>query len=51
MKNNILNEGYSNNKFYFDRGQGSKIFVKNKKFLDLSFSAGSLLLGHHSNIF
>ena len=52
MANNLLlNEGYTNNKYIFDRGMGSKIYIKKKKFIDLSFSAGSLLLGHNSKIF
>ena len=50
-KNLILNEGYLNNKYFFDKGIGSNIFIKEKKFIDLSFSAGSLLLGHNSKIF
>lgn len=50
-KNLLLNEGYTNNKYIFDKGIGSKIFIKRKKFVDLSFSAGSLLLGHNSKIF
>lgn len=50
-KNLILNEGYHNNKYLFEKGVGSKIFIKKKKFIDLSFSAGCLLLGHNSNIF
>ena len=51
MANNLLNEGYKNNPHIFDRAQGSKVFIKNKKFIDLSFSAGSLILGHQSQIF
>ena len=50
-KNLILNEGYLNNKYFFDKGVGSNIFIRKKKFIDLSFSAGSLLLGHNSKIF
>ena len=49
--NLILNEGYTNKKILFEGGQGSKIFFKGKKFIDLSFAAGSLLLGHNSNIY
>tara|TARA_Y100000766_G_scaffold285305_1_gene307787 strand:+ start:799 stop:2028 length:1230 start_codon:yes stop_codon:yes gene_type:complete len=47
----ILNEGYQNNRKLFDKGKGSKLFIKKKKFIDLSFAAGSLLLGHNSKIF
>ena len=50
MKNIIINEGYSYNNFY-NGGEGSKIFKNGRKFLDLSFCAGSLLLGHNSKIF
>ena len=50
MKNIIINEGYSNKHFY-NGGEGSKIIKDGKKFLDLSFCAGSLLLGHNSKIF
>lgn len=50
-KNLILNEGYFNNKHFFDKGIGSNIFIKKKKFIDLSFGAGSLLLGHNSKVF
>lgn len=50
MKNIIINEGYSNKNFY-SGGKGSKIIKDGKKFLDLSFCAGSLLLGHNSKIF
>lgn len=51
MKNYSLNEGYQNSSNFFDKGIGSKVFIKNKKFIDLSFSAGCLLLGHNSLIF
>jgi glutamate-1-semialdehyde 2,1-aminomutase len=51
MKNYILNEGYSANPQIFTNGEGQYIFSKKKKYLDLSFSAGSLLLGHNSKIF
>jgi glutamate-1-semialdehyde 2,1-aminomutase len=50
-KSLILNEGYESNKFFFDSGVGSNIFIGRKKYLDLSFSAGSLLLGHNSSIY
>lgn len=51
MPNHILNEGYENSSIAFEKGKGSKIYIKNKKYIDLSFAAGSLLLGHQSNIF
>ena len=51
-KNNlpILNEGYDQ---YppIDFGLGSKIYIKKKKYIDLSFCSGVMLLGHQSNIF
>ena len=49
--NLVLNEEYSNKKILFEKGLGSKIFSGRKKFTDLSFGAGSLLLGHNSNIY
>ncbi len=51
MTNHIFNEGYASNSNLFDKAIGSKVFIKNKKFIDLSFSAGSLILGHQSQIF
>ena len=51
MSNLILNEGYENNTDLFFRGQDEKIFTKNKKFIDLSMCAGSILLGHNHKIF
>jgi len=50
MSKNILNEGYNRNNFLLSRGIGSKIFY-NKKLIDLSFCAGSLLLGHNHKIY
>lgn len=50
-KNLILNEGYSKNDFMFESASGSKLFYKNKKLIDLSFCAGSLILGHNSKIY
>ena len=49
--NLVLNEGYTNKKILFEKGLGSKIFFGRKKFTDLSFGAGSLLLGHNSYIY
>ena len=49
--NIILNEDYKDNKILFDKGEGDKIFFKNKAYIDLSNCAGSLILGHNSNIF
>ena len=51
MNKLILNEGYINNKILFDRAKGSKIISKGKKYIDLGFGAGSLLLGHNSKIY
>ncbi len=48
--NLIINEGYLNNIDFFSGGNGSSIFLKNKKFIDLSFCNGTLLLGHNSKI-
>mgnify|MGYP006138539601 FL=1 len=44
----ILNEGYSTASKYFTKADASNIFINNKKLVDLSFCAGSLLLGHNS---
>ncbi len=46
----ILNEGYAKINRLFTGGHGSNIFIKKKKYLDLSFCAGSLLLGHNNKI-
>ena len=51
MPNIILNEDYKDNKILFDKGEGDKIFFKNKAYVDLSNCAGSLILGHNSNVF
>ena len=50
MSKNILNEGYQKNSFLLSKGIGSKVFHK-KKLIDLSFCAGSLLLGHNHKIY
>lgn len=46
----ILNEGYEK-KVYFSSGLGSKVFIDKKKYLDLSFCSGTLILGHQSKPF
>ena len=51
MSNIILNEGYKDYKILFERGENDKIFLKNKAYIDLSNCAGSLILGHNSNVF
>ena len=51
MQNFIKNEGYNNLNNLFSSGKGSDIFINNRKFLDLSLCAGSILLGHNSNIY
>ena len=51
MPDYLLNEGYKNNKFIFEKALGSKIYCKNKEYIDLSFSAGKFILGHQSKIF
>ncbi len=48
--NFILNEGYENN-FHLNKGIGQYIFSKKKKFYDLSYASGTLILGHSSKIF
>jgi glutamate-1-semialdehyde aminotransferase len=49
MKNFLINEGYEKN-FFLYGGKGSKVFSKNKIYEDLSFGAGSLILGHNNII-
>lgn len=52
LKNQIImNEGYDKRDNLFSKGVGSHIYIKNKKYLDLSFCAGTNLLGHNSPIF
>ena len=51
MNNFLLNEGYENLNNLFTSGKGSKIYINNKKFLDLSLCAGTHLLGHNPKIF
>ena len=50
MKNNLLNNGYEN-KFRITHSKGQYLFSRKEKFLDLSMSAGVLLLGHSSKVF
>ncbi len=51
MNNFLLNEGYDDLNNLFTSGKGSNIYINNKKYLDLSLCAGSLLLGHNPIIF
>jgi|TARA_B110000093_G_scaffold163810_1_gene186993 glutamate-1-semialdehyde aminotransferase len=51
MSNLILNEGYEKNNNLFFRAQDEKIFTKNKRYIDLSMCAGSILLGHNHKVF
>ena len=48
--NYLLNEGYED-KIKVSKGDKSKIIIGNKSYLDLSFCAGSLILGHNSKIY
>ncbi len=50
-KNHLLNEGYQQNKEFFDKAKGTNIYCRNKKYLDLSCCAGTLILGHNSKVF
>ena len=51
MQNNFLfNQEYINSKNLFDQAKGSYIYIKKRKFIDLGYCAGSLLLGHNSKI-
>ena len=47
FNNLIINEGYSNN-IDFSVVKWIVYFLNNKKFIDLSFCNGTLLLGHNS---
>ena len=51
ISKHILNEGYIGEEGFISAGKGSNIFINNKKILDLSLCAGSLILGHSSKIF
>ena len=51
MNNFLLNEGYDSLDNLFTSGKGSNIYIKNKKYLDLSLCAGSHILGHNPIIF
>lgn len=51
QQNFLLNEGYQSGKFFFEKGKGQFIYSKKKKYLDLSCCAGTLILGHNSEIF
>ena len=45
MQNNfILNQEYLKSKFFFEICHGSYVYSKKKKFLDLGYCAGTLLL-------
>jgi glutamate-1-semialdehyde 2,1-aminomutase len=50
MMNHLLNEGYDS-KLKISSAIGSKIKINKKIILDLSYCAGSLLLGHNSKVF
>ena len=51
MQNNfILNQEYSKSNFFFETGHGSYVYSKKKKFLDLGYCAGTLLLGHNHKV-
>ena len=48
--NYLLNEGYDNS-IKVSKGYKSKIIINSKNYLDLSFCAGTLMLGHNSKIY
>lgn len=48
--NYLLNEGYEDY-IKVQKGIKSKIYIKGKAYEDLSYCAGTLLLGHNSNIY
>lgn len=47
---NVLNEGYHDNNIFFNKGKGSLIFSKKKKYIDLTSGSGCLILGHNNKI-
>ncbi len=51
MQNLIINEGYKKGVDLFYGAQDERIFTKNKKYIDLSMCAGSILLGHNHKVF
>ena len=51
VNNNLLNEGYQQNKVFFNKANGSYVYHKKKRYLDLSSCAGTLILGHNSKVF
>ena len=51
MSDLILNEGYQKNKVFFEKGLKDKIIQNGISYIDLSNSAGSLILGHNSKTF
>ena len=48
--NYLLNEGYESN-IKVSKALKSKIYINNKPYEDLSYGAGTLLLGHNSKIY
>ena len=48
--NNILNENYKKNNIIFDGAKKDFLYSKGKKYIDLSYGSGTLILGHGSNI-
>ena len=46
----LFNEGYDKHATFFEKGRGSIVISKGKSFIDLSCGAGTLLLGHNSEI-
>ena len=51
MSNLLLNEGYKKTTDLFCGAKDVEIFTKNRKYIDLSMCAGSILLGHNHKIF
>jgi glutamate-1-semialdehyde 2,1-aminomutase len=47
---NLLNEGYKNNSFLLETGKASFVYLKKKKYFDLTSGGGCLLLGHNNKI-
>ncbi len=49
MNNNVFNERY-NGKYFVKKSEGAFIYLGKKKYYDLSYGSGTLILGHNSKI-
>ena len=49
MNNNVFNERY-NSKYFVKKSEGPFIYLGKRKYYDLSYGSGTLILGHNSKI-